>query len=89
MLRVCDQASMKRENWRKSIWRREMRLRFLGTDSEQGTCPAVYETDRGTFVVQGRLIDDFEALGDTVSRAPDEALVEIPKGLVRFFPLPE
>jgi hypothetical protein len=66
-----------------------MRLRFLGTDSEQGTCPAVYETDRGTLVVQGRLIEDSEALGDTVNRAPDEVLVELPKGLVRFFPLPE
>lgn len=45
-----------------------MRLRFLGTDSERGTCPAVYETDRGTFAVQGKLIVDREALADCVSR---------------------
>ena len=63
-----------------------MRLKFLGTDSEQGTCPAVYETDRGTLAVQGRLIDDPEALGDCVNRAADEVIVEIPRELVRFFP---
>lgn len=61
-----------------------MRLRFLGTNSEQGTCPAVYETDRGTFVVQGKLITDPEALADLVNVAPDETAVEIPKSLARF-----
>jgi hypothetical protein len=62
-----------------------MRLRFLGKDSEQGTCPAVYETDRGTFAVQGMLVNDPEALGDCVDRADGEVVVEIPKELVRFF----
>ncbi|NNJ61044.1 MAG: hypothetical protein HKP61_08855 [Dactylosporangium sp.] len=62
-----------------------MRLRFLGADSEQGTCPAAYATDRGTFVVQGKLILDPEALADCVNRGSDEAIVEIPKELVRFF----
>jgi hypothetical protein len=66
-----------------------MRLRFLGSNSEQGTCPALYETDRGTYAVQGVLIEDHVALGDTVNRAPNEVLVEIPKELVRFFPRPE
>lgn len=62
-----------------------MRLRFLGTNSEQGTCPAVYETDRGTFAVQGILVLDPEALADCVNRGFGEAVVEIPKELVRFF----
>jgi hypothetical protein len=62
-----------------------MRLRFLGTSSEQGTCPAIYETDQGTFAVQGRLIVDREALSDCVNRGSDEVVVEIPKELVRFF----
>jgi hypothetical protein len=62
-----------------------MRLRFLGTGSEQGTCPAVYETDRETFAVQGTLITDPESLADCVNLAPDEAVVEIPKALVHFF----
>lgn len=61
-----------------------VRLRFLGTDSEQETCPAVYETDRDTFVVQGELITEPEALADLVNVAPDETAVEIPKALARF-----
>ena len=61
-----------------------MRLRFLGTESEQGTCPTVYETDRDTFAVQGKLIIDKEALADCVNRADDEVVVEIPKELVRY-----
>jgi hypothetical protein len=63
-----------------------MRLRFLGTNSEQGTCPAVYETDHGTLAVQGRLVDDAEALTDSVNLGPDEVIIEIPRELVRFFP---
>jgi hypothetical protein len=62
-----------------------MHLRFLGTNSEQGTCPAIYETDHGTFAVQGRLVVDPEALADCVNRGSDEVVVEIPKALVRFF----
>jgi hypothetical protein len=62
-----------------------MRLRFLGTDSEQGTCPTIYETDRDTFAVQGRLIADREALDDCVNLGADEVVVEIPRSLVRFF----
>ncbi|MFF4412101.1 hypothetical protein ACFYY8_06180 [Streptosporangium sp. NPDC001559] len=62
-----------------------MRLRFLGTNSEQGTCPAVYATDRDTFVVQGRIVDDPSALGDVVNLGADETLVEIPRELVQFF----
>lgn len=62
-----------------------MRLRFLGANSEQGTCPAIYETDRGTFAVQGTLIVDPEALADCVNRDSGEVVVEIPKELVRFF----
>ena len=61
-----------------------MRLRFLGTNSEQGTCPAVYETDRGTFAVQGILVTDPEALGDCVNRGDNEVVVEIPKALVPY-----
>jgi hypothetical protein len=63
-----------------------MRLRFLGTDSEQGTCPTAYETDRGTLAVQGKLVLDPEALSDCVNLGVGEVVVEIPKELVRFFP---
>ncbi|GAA0980197.1 hypothetical protein GCM10009555_046220 [Acrocarpospora macrocephala] len=63
-----------------------MRLRFLGSNSEQGTCPAVYETDRGTIAVQGKIVTDPTALGEAVNLAPDEVLVEIPRDLLSFFP---
>ncbi|MGV9302764.1 hypothetical protein ACWENQ_04695 [Nonomuraea sp. NPDC004354] len=63
-----------------------MRLRFLGSNSEQGTCPAVYETDRGTIAVQGKVVIDPEALGDAINLASDEVIVEIPKDLLPYFP---
>jgi hypothetical protein len=63
-----------------------VRLRFLGSNSEQGTCPAVYETDRGTIVVQGTLVTDPAALGDAVNLASHEILVEIPRDLLPHFP---
>ncbi|RVX43023.1 hypothetical protein EDD27_5690 [Nonomuraea polychroma] len=63
-----------------------MRLRFLGSNSEQGTCPAVYETDRDTIAVQGRIVTDPAALGDAVNLASDEVIVEIPKDLLPYFP---
>ncbi|HEX4816715.1 MAG TPA: hypothetical protein VFV66_28570 [Nonomuraea sp.] len=63
-----------------------MRLRFLGSNSEQGTCPAVYETDRGTIAVQGKLVTDPDALGDAVNLASDEVIIEIPKDLLPYFP---
>jgi hypothetical protein len=44
-----------------------------------GSCPAVYRTDRGTYVVQGSAIDPASA---GVSPSPGEALVEIPAELV-------
>jgi hypothetical protein len=30
-----------------------MKLRFLGSTSDDGQCPTLYETDRDTIVVQG------------------------------------
>lgn len=45
---------------------------------EGGTCPTVYATDRGTYVVQGAIVVDPE--GVTV---PDgETLVEVPAELL-------
>ena len=61
-----------------------MRLRFLGTDSQQETCPTLYATDRGTYVVQGWTVSDPEALGDLRNMPESESCVEIPKELLRF-----
>lgn len=46
-----------------------------------GECPTVYKTDRGTFVVQGNLVDAVDAA--QISVAPHEGIVEIPESLVR------
>lgn len=61
-----------------------MRLQLLGTESGHTGCPALYETDRGTYVVQGKLLKDQEAIADLVNVREDEFYVEIPRGLLRF-----
>ena len=48
-----------------------MRLRLIGTSSGHTGCPALYATDRGTYVVQGKLVgldlpdDDFWLIDST------------------------
>lgn len=65
-----------------------MRLTFLGTTSDKGSCPNLYLTDRGTYVVQGEKITDPEALATVRDRGlPDhETVVEIPAALLNFAP---
>lgn len=46
-----------------------------------GTCPAVYATDRGTYVVQGSIVTDAEALA-SVNLPAHETLVEVPAELL-------
>jgi hypothetical protein len=61
-----------------------MKLRLLGTSSGKNGCPALYATDRGTFVVQGKLVTDEEAVAALVDVREDEFYVEIPEDLLRF-----
>lgn len=62
-----------------------MELTFLGGESGQDGSPRVYATDRGTFVVQGYKVEDAETLGQLC--VPDhETVIEIPAGLLKFFP---
>lgn len=65
-----------------------MQLTFLGTTSNSGSCPNLYATDRGTYVVQGARITDPEALATLRERGlPDhETAVEIPAALLKFAP---
>ncbi len=67
-----------------------MKVKFLGTTSSDGDCPTVYATDRGTYLVQGDIVTDPEALAALRSQnggLPEhETVVEIPAELVRFFP---
>lgn len=61
-----------------------MKLRFLGSTSDDGQCPTLYETDRGTIVVQGDQVTDPEALAQLRNVLPGETFVEIPKELLRY-----
>ncbi|WP_371779144.1 hypothetical protein [Streptosporangium subroseum] len=66
-----------------------MRIHLLGKDSKAGSCPALYETDRDTYVVQGYLVTDPEALASLVDVLPGETFVEIPKSILRYAPQEE
>ncbi|WP_433224615.1 hypothetical protein [Microtetraspora malaysiensis] len=59
-----------------------MRLRFLGSTSEAGACPSLYETDRGTIVVQGMELVDADARADLRHVLNGETAVEVPKELL-------
>lgn len=56
-----------------------LNLRILTTYCESSSCPTVYETDRGTLVVQGYVVPADRA-GVTVPAG--ESLVEIPVELL-------
>jgi hypothetical protein len=55
-----------------------MKLKRLSGGCFDGTCPTVYETDRGTIVVQGWNVKDAD-----VAPPEGEALVEIPRELLK------
>jgi len=56
-----------------------MKLRLLYTDSVPQSCPTVYETDRGTFVVQGDRLTDSGARTGLANMLPGEDAVEVPR----------
>ncbi|WP_436979546.1 DUF6879 family protein [Streptomyces sp. enrichment culture] len=63
-----------------------MRLTFSGTNSGVNECPALYDTDRGTVVVQGWKIDrDDQAYQDARNLAENEDLVEVPRELLERY----
>ena len=67
-----------------------MKVTFLGTSSDDGNCPTAWATDRGTFLVQGDIVTDPEALAALRGRQngiPDhETVIEIPAALLKFLP---
>lgn len=65
-----------------------MRVRFLGSDSQNGGSPTAFETDRGTLVVRGYRIADEQALADLGETPDGEVDIEIPRKLLRFFDNP-
>jgi hypothetical protein len=63
-----------------------MRLTFIGKDpnSNPSGSPTVYRTDRGSWVVQGWIVNDPDALAQM--RIPEgETAVEIPDRMLQFF----
>lgn len=63
-----------------------MHLTFIGKDPDSNPTgsPAAYRTDRASWVVQGWLVTDSEALAQM--DIPDgEGCVEIPDSVVQFF----
>ncbi|MFD9124369.1 hypothetical protein [Kitasatospora sp. NPDC059571] len=64
-----------------------MKLKFLGTTSEDGKCPTLYETETGDIVVQGYRLEDPEALEQLRDVLPGETFVVVPRDLLtRFAP---
>ncbi len=58
-----------------------MKLRFLNTSSNSGSCPTLYETDTGDIVVQGAKLTDAEALSQLRDVLPGEDFVVVPRSL--------
>jgi len=63
-----------------------MELTFVGGDpaSNPKNSPTIYKTDRDSWVVQGWVIDDPEALA-TLNLPAGESAVEIPDRMIQFF----
>lgn len=65
-----------------------MKITFLGTTSGNTNCPTLSATDRDSYLVQGTRVTDPEALAELGKHGngiPDhEAVVEIPKALLKF-----
>ena len=63
-----------------------MRLTLIGKDPESNPTgsPTVYRTDRGSWLVQGWVVTDSEALSQ-MNIPEGETAVEIPDRIVQFF----
>ncbi|QNE19699.1 hypothetical protein F1D05_19450 [Kribbella qitaiheensis] len=63
-----------------------MELTFVGGDpaSNPKNSPTIYKTDRDSWVVQGWVIDDPDALA-TLNLPAGESAVEIPDRMIQFF----
>ncbi|MEZ0095127.1 hypothetical protein [Streptacidiphilus sp. EB129] len=62
-----------------------MKLTFIGSTSDSGQCPSLYETPTGDFVVQGYELTDPEALGQLRDVLPGEKFVVVPRELLTRF----
>lgn len=59
------------------------RLRFNGTDSKNGSCPAIHEdVDSGEIIIQGRPLTDPDHVAQLQHFGPDDAAVVVPRELL-------
>jgi hypothetical protein len=70
--------------------RSTMRARFLGKDpaSNVGDSPTLFATDRSdrrTYIAQGWVVTDPQALADVGPIPQGEAIVEIPEDVLEFY----
>ncbi|MFD8695619.1 hypothetical protein [Kitasatospora sp. MBT66] len=64
-----------------------MTLKFLGSTSEHGDCPTLYEMETGDLVVQGEELTDPDDIAQLRHLKPGETAVVIPRALlIRFAP---
>ncbi len=63
-----------------------VRLTFMGKDPESNptNSPTLYKTDRGSWLVQGFVVADAEALAQ-MDIPEGESVVEIPDRMLQFF----
>ncbi len=66
-----------------------MRVRFLGKDPESqvGNSPTLFatdRTDRKTYIMQGWVVTDAQALAGLGDIPAGEAIIEIPADILRF-----
>ena len=67
-----------------------MRARLLGKDptSQEGQSPTLFttdRTDRKTYIAQGWVVTDPQALADVGPVPAGEAIIEIPEDVLRLF----
>jgi len=67
-----------------------MRVQFLGKDpnSQEGQSPTLFatdRTDRRTYIAQGWVVTDPEALAAIGPVPAGEAIIEIPEDVLRFY----
>jgi hypothetical protein len=67
-----------------------MRARFLGKDiqSQTGQSPTLFatdRTDRKTYIAQGWIVTDPQALTDVGDIPPGEAIIEIPEDVLKLY----
>lgn len=53
-----------------------------GACNDGKTCPGLYRTERGTYLVRGYVVDDADALAE-LGLPAGETVVEVPAGLLR------